>query len=514
MAESDVLKKEDVEEITDVLQVAPHQKNNQFSAVSKSETGDLVSLDELYEKTGQEAINKFIDGFRELAENNRLSREHGLALNIQGAENWIDLPDTYNALIGKESFLGAIKKGIVAIVKAIIAFVKGVCNWIYTRISSLLGFSRTVKETRYIYENSTNIRAHCTKVLMSLKFSEFDANEFLDSLEKNLTQTEIFLATKNKIDSNEKMFERLSEVQALLACYPPTINGWNKHLRNAKRASDSNIAQLRKLLGQKNNPITEADILDIVFYYSTIIKENLNPEKPIAYLNELLDLTYGIEIDGLGLQGNFANLRTTLKNSIVQFRAAYDKEMVDRADAFITALYKMRFSAPEAQVEIDKEITQTLRTFITESDSVVINAVNELIPGAQLGEMYLKYCNTASKYAESIELILNVIQRLELSVVNILKWKADANNLTAAILTNDLIEIRNAINQLSSEEAREMLSNNAASLLDSIEYHFAKESGSPFFEQAAKILSVLLDGPAKKDLILNYQRHKRRILGK
>lgn len=510
MAESDVLKKEDVDEITDVLQVAPHQKNNQFSSVSKSESGDLVSLDELYEKTGQEAISRFINGFEELAKSGRLSRDHGLALNIQGAENWLLLPDEFNTRIGKESFLGAVKKGIVAIVKAIIAFIKGVSNWIYARVMALLGFSRTVKETKYLYDESERFRIHATAVLKSLGLTEFDRDEFLESVEKNLYFTEIFSLTKNRIDDNAKMFERLEEVQTYIANYAETINGWNRNLRNAKRGCDANISQLRRLLNQRNG-IVENDILTVALSFSSITKENLNPERPLKYLTELVDLTYGIEIEGLGVQGSFVTLRNTLKDKVTQFKAEYNKETIEQAESVIRQLYKARFSN-KRPVEVDKDIAHTLRGFVNDSDAQVISAVSTFIPGSQLEERYLEFCNSATRYAESIDVILNIIQRLESNVVNILKWKTDANMLMTAILTDDLIKVQEAIKTLSPE-ARKDLEPRADKLLIKIEQYFDSSEGTQrTYEVLSRSFHKIFSDPVGKELLLIHQRYKKRIM--
>lgn len=86
----------------------PKKKDTTYKENTTS-PDELISLDELYTVTGQEALETVIDGYQELKDHQRLSRAHGDAVKLN-TEKWIEFSDKSNAIRYGDRFLSTLSQ--------------------------------------------------------------------------------------------------------------------------------------------------------------------------------------------------------------------------------------------------------------------------------------------------------------------------------------------------------------------------------------------------------------------
>lgn len=530
MAESDLITKEDVDEIGGVLQLAPHQKNTTFTTVTKSEEGDLVSLDELYEKTGQEAINTFIKGFDTLVKNNKLGRDHGMALNIQGAESWMVVPDRLNAIRGGEGFFGAIRDGIVTVVKAIIAFISGICNWIGTRIKALIGWGPTAKETEFLHDHSQDVKQATSMVLSS--FGVPIDSEFLESLPNGVTITETFGITKKRIADNKEAFEALAAASKYIKGYREKFNSWTADVRSSKREYDRLMTGLRN--SARSGKITEGDLSDFILNIADITAKYTDTRKVQEYLGGLVTSLYGIELHELGSMDNFKAVSEELEKVTEEVKVSYDPTYSETIRNATIIIFKNMFTDNGGRTPLKDGLVKELKNIINVKDSEFIQTIDKEYPAAQISAAYLKFSHGISNYSGLLEKVLKIIQKVEISVNNLIRWKDNADCLLSAYIVGDIMGIIAAHDKYLTPEQRQ----NAEKLIktgkykvnasgkreeivlrvpfitDSIQDVFfnANPSGATL-EKISEGMKIFTDTPQGKILLDNYQRFKSQLKG-
>lgn len=450
MADSEKVKKEEVDQIGSVLQLNPHQKNTQFANVKKPKDGEMVSLDELYENTGQEAINKFLEGFEQLTKSNKLSRAHGAALKVNGFENWLVLSDELNAYRGGENFLNAIKRGIVAIVKAIIAFVKGLADWVYVRIKSLLGFDKTIKETIFLNKRSEEMKEAVLKFFKTLGIPHFDEAEFLEGLPNNVTTRDIFTITKRKLDGNTAALKALGDVSKYMKDYVKVINSCNDNIKSAKRTYDGLMDQLKRKV--KNDTVTLYDIGELTVELNNIMEQKLSTQDIATYLDNMLEYLYkvNIDIEGLGQKNNFKEMKEQIKAVSAQAKLEFSTESYENAHKIAQGLYKGLFKdgAGYNAAKLDPTIVKNLKQFINESNSTYIQRVGEQYPNSDISPTYIKFCNKITQYSNLVESVLQIAQRVESSITSVIKWNTHLNDLITTRIIKDIVDVAKVHNKI------------------------------------------------------------------
>lgn len=513
MAESELVTKDDSEQLSTALQLKPHEKNTEFTSVTKTEVGDLVSLDELYEKTGQESIALALDGYRKLLKSNKLSRAHGLLLNVEGAETWMELPDRSNAIQGKEGFFSTISKGFVAIVKAIISFIKGLCNWIYTRIKALFGFGETAKETKFIKEHSDALKVFSAKFFNELGIVGFDPQEYINSLPDNITRTKAFTITKKRIEQNSDSFERLKEASKYLNGYQDEINGWYRGIKLARINYTRLMNNIKQKIRSKN--INKADITEVTLGLGDILREQLNPTKPVAYLNGLTTLLYDVDVDGLGMTTSLKKTRDELTAVSEKARLTYNKKLHEELRALSGVVYTNLYGGANInERRIKRDIVEGLKNMIDEKDSEFIKVLDETFPEASIKPVYLEYCNTVSAMADVIELTLKVIQSAEISINNIIRWECEINDLIIAYITNDMITILEAHKKLTPEQRARLENEGVPRYLEDLHIVFMKKyPGMHLPERISDFFDSFSKTDMGKAILKNIDRFKSQFRG-
>lgn len=465
MAETTLVSQDDVEEIGSVLKLAPHARSSQFEVVTKNTDDEpLVSLDELYEKTGQESINKFLEGFRLLTEKNRLSRAHGQALNIQGSESWMVIPDQLNAVRGSEGFFTAIKDGIVTVVKAIIAFIAGCCNWIKERFARLFGFEKTVKEVEFLNEKTVAINSAMAELVedMGGRGKGYKPEELFATLPKNLTDREQLTLIKNRVDSLATTIKR---IEGSIPAFVEASEVIKKAGENANRANNNYRSAIDALKRKfKNKDVSQADIMRFQTETLTQTFVTLDYESMYSVMSLLYKEFYGIEIDDLGVSGTLNKARESLKNSTEIVNEKLSPEAValvsEGARRLAGALNTKNAAGLSAEnIKVGQKTFAKFSDMITLSDAEFIREVSEHLKAvtgvAELPAAYAEFCTKVREYTYMTEMLLKVVQECSKTYVNISQWYSRLSTMVATYVTGDIKRIVEANKAVMSPEEQE-----------------------------------------------------------
>lgn len=295
-----IVTQEEIDELGTVIQLKPHERSSQFTNVQTGDDGsELVSLDELYEKTGQESITNFIDGFLLLVTKNKLTKAQGQLAKIKGSENWVETADKFNARKGYEGFFSTIKDGFVNFIKMIIKFITGIVDWIIGLIGKLFGFGPTEKQTQFLVENSREIRAKTVNLiaLLGAKEKVFDPKNYLSILPDNLTQKQQLALFKSKMDSNAEAIDKYAEALPIMQESKKAIDKMAKDGLRSQEVVDRAFKDLRTKF--KSKRVTAADILSLITTLENQIEFGLDLTKAHTELNKIYNAISGLELSDI-----------------------------------------------------------------------------------------------------------------------------------------------------------------------------------------------------------------------
>lgn len=470
MAETtDLLSEEDITDIGSVIKLAPHSRSSQFETVTKSSDGQtLVSLDELYEKTGQESINRVVEGFKMAQERNKLARAHGEALNVQGAESWTKFPDQLNVVRGYEGFFTSLKDGIVTFVKAIIRFIKGVYNWIAERFKRLFGFEKTMKEVQFLNDNTVEVNAKVANLIRTLGGqAEYSPEELFNSLETG-KESEIQLSIiKSRLDSNAETFKRIATSIPAFHEALGEIKRMGSAAEKANRTYRKAIDDLKRKF--KNKDVNVGDINTFVNVLEHETMNTLDQNQLHSVMALLTKEFYGIEIKDLGLDASMAAAREELKKNTETVRMKSSPEMAElAAEAARTLAARMNAKNPSGLTDYDIPVSaNTLSKFsdmigIKDAEFIKelsIYVASKVTPGVDiLPQTYAVFCTRIREYSENIELLLTTIQNVSKTYINICQWYSRLSLLLANYVSGDAKKIMEANEaNLTPEEYKDTL---------------------------------------------------------
>ena len=484
MAQTDLLSQEDVDEIGAVIQLSPHARTSEFELVTKSsEDETLVSLDELYEKTGQESINTIVNGFKLMIEKGRLSREHAEAFNIKGAENWLPIPDKLNVIRGGEGFFDSLKNGLVNFIKAIIRFIKGICNWVMERLRRLFGFEKTIQETIYLNEKTDTINKAMAGMVSELGGGkEYDPIEFLNTLPQGRTDIEQLTLIKNRLDSAESSIKRIElSIPAFfeaLSIINKIGDANNKSTKTYRREMDD----LRRKFKAKD--VTVADIIRFSQCISEEIFITLDYTELAGVMKILTEAFYGIEIKDLGVEGTMSKAREELKSKVEMVNAhlnpaalEYVKEARRKIAAAMSAPTKNGISLDN--MKLTEKSFAKFSNMIELSDSEFIQELSNNLSFDEAKNLPAVYAAFGAKIREYTEIVngsLKTIHEVGNIYQNISNWYTKISALVAAYITRDVKRIMEAHQKwLTEKERSEVEHNGKPAYLFELEADFDKK---------------------------------------
>lgn len=438
---SDILGAEETE-LGSVIQLSPHQNATQVRTVAKPEDGEpLVSLDDVYEITGQETIGILVRSCQEYFGKGRLAKESMTCLNLAGTERFVPMYDKYNAILGGESFIDKLKKGFLTIINAIITYIKKVADWVVVRLKALFGFGKTETELAAIAKESTELNAKIVSLVGSAHGNEnqlggLDTMELINSLPAYTTAKEAIIMVRNKAISAEETIKRLADSSKEIKAAEDALNEVLSQLKALKSRYDMNMANVRKLRdeGQARTP----DIRELSESFNERLDDGLF-EKMFKVTGDLLKSIYDIDISGVNMSNGFRARMKIFENQIVRENAPWtaassndytrlEKGLVERVNANLSS-------------DIASKVGEITKKIGSKQDAADIQAMSKLKGVENIFNNYLQFMTAYSLYVDMIETCANQLQNVKATIDTAVKWNASLKAITTAYLLKDADEV-------------------------------------------------------------------------
>lgn len=513
-----IVTQEEIDELGTVIQLKPHERSSQFTNVQTGDDGsELVSLDELYEKTGQESITNFIDGFLLLVTKNKLTKAQGQLAKIKGSENWVETADKFNARKGYEGFFSTIKDGFVNFIKMIIKFITGIVDWIIGLIGKLFGFGPTEKQTQFLVENSREIRAKTVNLiaLLGAKEKVFDPKNYLSILPDNLTQKQQLALFKSKMDSNAEAIDKYAEALPIMQESKKAIDKMAKDGLRSQEVVDRAFKDLRTKF--KSKRVTAADILSLITTLENQIEFGLDLTKAHTELNKIYNAISGLELSDIDVGKHTKELsdeiKTKLETTAMFVNPKAEENSFERARELVfktNVFYKNRPGAKE--ITLGESTIKKFDSIINLTDMELVKALaenfkNTITETQKLEGLYLAYANRAKDFVMTIQEIINLLNKGTTAVKNIVQWYVKIEAIVSAYITDDITKVLEAHKKWLTEAEREGLEkdNKPVYLLDLEESFNNKYKGELTIpEDMGELSKALLETPQIKGAVNNF----------
>ncbi|QDJ97079.1 virion structural protein [Aeromonas phage D3] len=439
-----------------VIQLSPHGQSENVRMISQPEDGEpLVSLDDMYEVTGQEAITKLVRSCNEYFKKGRLAKESMTCLNLVGAESFVPMYDKYNARLGGESFVKGLKDGFVAVIKAIIKWIKALTAWIINGVKTLLGFNKTEHECAIASENADSI----TKNVSALLGSVFETGKdeytawvndtaMVEGIPNNLgnrnTVKVIHAKTLSAEESLAKMVantEVINQVDKLIA---------DSRAREQKAASDYKVAIARLRRKAKEEKVTESDVAEFVEELERIVFQDIKFRELAKTSKDLISSLFDIEIKDLGYDANFKELKELTRNQIITTQV----KTFDRQEAvFAKALAGIKKRTADASTRfLDTKAMTAFSEIADEDDAIFIRGVSEITGNGIMGD-FATFKTRQRGYLELIETVTRVLASTKATMNSMVDYNSRLKAITAAYVVRDLEAIADYNKKISKENA-------------------------------------------------------------
>lgn len=436
---------EDEIELGSVIQLSPHAQTVQLTS-GKDSTDDepLISLDDVYEVTGQESINVIVKSAQEYFKHNRLHRDSLTCLKISGMESLLPIYDRMNARKGGESFIEGFKKGFLAIMKAIADFIKQVVSWCVVKVKTMFGFAKTEKETAAaaVYFDE-NVKPRLLNLFQDTfgkgpgaGLISFD--EFIKSLPESITAKEAMLIIKQRGETAEDAIVRMTKAASDI---PVVIEEIRKSMQKSRIVKNRYQSLLRELkIKVKNDDVTEGDIVTFVAGLNHEVTDTLNPENCINIAQRLCEKVFGVRIEGFGLEGGFKHANDVIKNNLERAKVHVNVELLGvyqgLADGYLSTMIQAD------NVKLDPSALDDFKVILDTDSNGVVNYIATKYPqfNSILGD-YSQFGHQVSKYNEALSLCVTFVNDCKITVQSVTKWLTAMKTIAAAYVTQDIEKI-------------------------------------------------------------------------
>lgn len=432
---------DDSVELSTVIQLSPHATTDKVSVVSRSEEGtEYVSLDEVYEVTGQESIRILADNCRQYLAHQRLSPSAFQVLQISGMEGLVPGYDRFNAYKGGESFLEALKNGFVTIIKAIKRFVIAVIDWVVVKVKSVLGFSKTEKELQIVAELSDDVKKDLGTILgniVGVSGLNFDIAEMYAALPGTVTTTEAFTIIQNKNKTNLEQLEALTNVGKDLEKAEELILRAGNQARQSTSRYQAAAKKLRKAFGDKQN-FSMADVIEFRSAIDEEVGNNLNPEPLRQAVAELVDKAYGIELGEIGVGKDFKdNLRQHREALNAGFGIRVTEKDYENVRKVAKVLPKILLRS--SSHHFDASTLTALKDTFNVDDAKLIEAIDGTFEKVGVLKLnYTTYCSSISEYTAALEYLITICGQIRRSIASVVNWSNKVDKLMLSYISKDL----------------------------------------------------------------------------
>ncbi|AEV89539.1 putative virion structural protein [Pseudomonas phage OBP] len=442
-------------ELGSVLQLHPHKPTTKVNTVDRKDGEEYISLDDVYEVTGQESLQILAANCREFMNNKRLAPSGYTVLLLAGNESMIPGYDRYNAVKGGEGFLEALKKGFVIIIKNAKRFIIAVIDWGVARLRALLAFEKTEKELAIIASVSKEVKTKLLGILSELADGEkvpFDTAELYAALPGNITSTDAFSIVRGGINKGitAQMKNFQSVVKDLDAASQLMIRA-GMDAKNSRSRYQMAVRKLRQAFRDRES-FSAADVTEFRHAIDKELVEALNPEPMRDMLDKIITRVYDIDLGNIGLDGAFKdNLRKQREEltKTVQVKVTPEEYEEYRGIASNLAVTMLKQSSDR----FDANQLAVLKDALEVKDAELIEEIQNAFPEhGVLSTSYTAYAAHISEYVSTMEYLVNVCGNVRRSIASIINWGNKVDRLMFSYITKDISTILAAEDELLSKE--------------------------------------------------------------
>lgn len=431
---------DDSVELGSVIQLAPHTPTNRTNTVDREASKEYVSLDETYSVTGQESLHILAANCREYAKNKRLSPSAFSVLLLGGCESMMPGYDRMNAVKGGESFMEALKKGFIAIIKAAKKFLLAAVDWIVSKVRLLLGFEKTEKELAIVSEKTDMVKGLLSSVLKKLVGTDagiFDSGELYAALPDAFTQKEAFgiVYEHNKTILNQ--VDALLKIQSKLVKADETIRKASQTAKQSRSRYRMAVDRLRKA-AKSESTFTLGDISEFRKEIEEEVVINLDARPIHDLLASILGDLYGLDLGNFGVDKGF-------KQDIVKSMAQVTRlkpSIVSESDFAAVRQAAGNFAAHMRNAggyTFDANELAVIKDQIDVSDAEMIESAARLSPEASdLKLTYTEYSSQVNNYTWYLNQLVTVVANVRKQIADVVNWSIKVDKLMFTYLTKDV----------------------------------------------------------------------------
>ena len=494
-------------ELGSVIQLSPHQNTSQVRAVAQPDDGEpLVSLDDVYEVTGQESIGVLVRSCKEFFGRGRLAKESMTCLRLSGFEGFVPLYDKYNARLGGEGFVDKLKKGFVTIITAIIGYIKKVVDWVVVRLKSIFGLSKSEKELAALAKESTELNSKLIALVGSAHSGEngtgaLDTLTFIKSLPAYVSSKEAITLVRNKAISGEDTIRRLGDSSKEIEAAENALNSALMEIKAMKSRYDSNMSNIRRM--RDEGSLIRGDVNRLENSFGERIDDGIF-ERMFKVTTALLQKVYDIDISGLGMEPGFRSKMEEFNKQIVREKSpwlAASSGDYSRLEAGLIARVNANMNS-----DIASKVGDVAKTIGSKQDAIDIQSMSKIKGSEEIFNNSLHFMSAYSLYVDMLETCADQLQNIKATVDTAVKWHASLKAITSAYLMKDAEEIVKWHDEnkgiVNPDDSKHLIKNGRPTLLyspsDLVRVHYSDEKGTVIKQDLLDIARALLTTPDNK----------------
>ncbi len=419
--------------------------------VKVGDNTQLVDLDVTYEETGGSTVSEAVSGIEQYGKG-MLSPAVGRALKLQGVASWDPMTSRRNAVVGGENFVLKLRDGFITFIKWIIDFVKKGVDWLLTRIKTFLGFRKTEERIRASEAMAENLKKE-----IIVKFEKLGAppgryslDSLFESMPAGMDRLETIKYLRTRINGADEtaMVEKLSELYPLIQPVVKQINRDVSEMNRLGKQVSREIGDMRRTA--KRNALASTDVQRFFIACNDVKVKAVDFEGLFKQLTNLASVFYGVNLEQ-GVAGQVGKaLRDTLNSHREVVSQNLNPQAVRNLYASTSALNKKIAEGNTSHIDMSNLDLGPVKDLISLSDAEFLKELSQAINNDTPSNIYLTMGDAVRQYvnyADSAVLILNDIAR---EIDNYARWHAQADAMLAVYATNDLVQIKEYMDQVKA----------------------------------------------------------------
>lgn len=397
----------------------------------------MVDLTEVYDKTGNKEVDILVDGLEAFA----LGKLPSQVNKLLGAP-YEPGATRYNARMGAEGFLTAIKDGFLKMIKSIIDFLKMVGNWIVRGFKLIFGFEKSERQQKEYKALRIGLKDEIGEILRKLGLPNdlYDIENLMNSVPEASSRVETLTFIKNKVLSEDESIRRLTECVPLINSLANDLSKTTREVNQGRKAIQGKIANLRRKL--KANAVSLGDLREL----ETALLESRSRAsfgKITGSLSTLIEKMYDVKTTVADNRINFELLAKDLKDKVGVVNKKIQAHEAKQFQIKIAELESAILSDDTLSLLyiVDKDLHDGL-LMLSLDDAQIVGTCCDIVQDQSAANCYVAYCNEIKLFSREINEIIKIVRDIKLNADNLLKWRNRVEVVLQAYLTEDLDTIR------------------------------------------------------------------------